>query len=307
MTRHPLLLCALPLITLGCGGGEGENQATEAAELDVVHYEDVNALEGVDVAAARAEREARVEVRKSDRPSVSFGGLRIDPDEPTVESSLRAEVEFRRSEGSYADFDIAWYVNDVERVGIRSMTLDSRSGRFKSGDVVSFVVSTLGPTGVAIEAASKKVYIGNSTPEIVTRASGQRGLDGLHLKAEDADGDPISWAIKTGPPGVSIGSDGRVRVRQVDLAQAYDGEVVITATDPQGARAEFHVPVKINAAVAEKKAERKVSRLHTRETMSAAEFEKANLDNLDRVEGMSTAEFEAYTKKQEDAADKRRK
>jgi hypothetical protein len=93
----------------------------------------------------------------------------------------------------------------------------------------------------------------------------------------------------------------------VDLAEDYDGEVVITATDPDGARAEFHVPVKINAAVKQVKAERKVTQVHTRQTMTAAEFEKANLDNLKRVEGMTAEEFDAYSKQQEDAEEKRRK
>jgi hypothetical protein len=106
---------------------------------------------------------------------------------------------------------------------------------------------------------------------------------------------------------VSIDAAGRVRVVQTDFAEDYDGEVVITATDPDGARAEFHVPVKINASVKEVKAERTVTRVHTRQTMSAAQFEKANLDNLKRVEGMTEAEFEAYTKQQEAAEEKRRK
>ena len=98
-----------------------------------------------------------------------------------------------------------------------------------------------------------------------------------------------------------------MRVKRVDLAEAFDGEVVISASDPDGARAEFHVPVTINAAVEEKKAERKITRTHTRESMSAAEFEKANLDNLERVEKMTSEEFKAYTKQQEEAAERRRK
>ena len=129
----------------------------------------------------------------------------------------------------------------------------------------------------------------------------------MTLKAKDADGDSVTWAIDGGPPGVTISADGRVRVVQVELTKDYDGEVVISATDPDGARAELHVPVKINAAVAEVKAERSTTKVHTRQTMTAAEFEKINLDNLKKVEDMSAAEFEAYTKQQEQAEEKRRK
>jgi len=264
----------------------------------------------VDVAAAQAERKLRQgegKPVKSELGTVSFGALRIDPEEPTVVSTLRSSVEFRHSSDSYADYDITWFVNDVERVGIRSETLNAKSGRFKKGDVVRFSVSALAPDGSLLKADSKKVFIGNSTPEIVSRAASGRGIDGLSLKAKDADGDSVTWAIEEGPPGVTISAAGRVRVVQVDLAEDYDGEVVISATDPGGARAEMHVPVKINAAAAEVKAERTTTRVHTRQTMTADEFEKANLDNLNRVESMSAEEFEAYTKQQVEAEEKRRK
>lgn len=310
MTRPLLCFCTLLLLAAGCGGGGDVSSAPGGPQSDVMHYEDANKDAGVDVAEARADREDRsagAKIEKSEPGGVSFGGLRIEPDEPIVTSTLEAEVEFRHSSANYASYDITWYVNGVERVGIRSASLQAKSGRFKKGDLVSFSVSSLTKSGLLVEASSKKVYIGNATPEIVTSAGGRRGLDGLRLKAKDADGDSVTWAIKAGPPGVSIDADGRVRVVQVDLAEDYDGEVVITATDPDGARAEFHVPVRINASVKQVEAERTVTRVHTRQTMSAAEFEKANLDNLERIEGMTGAEFEAYTKQQEAAEEQRRK
>ena len=294
------------LLLLGCSSQSGSGGTAEPTS-DRVNYEDANEREGVDVERSKQERAEREVGRKAAKPTLSFGALRIDPDEPKVGTTLRAEVEVIHSAGSYSDYDISWYVNDVERVGIRSETLDSRLGRFKKGDVVSFRVSTLDPSGTLIEASSKKVFIGNSTPEILTNASNRRGLDGLHLKAKDVDGDKISWAVKEGPPGVTISSDGRVRVRQVNLAEDFDGEVVISATDPDGASAEFHVPVKVNAAVEEKIGTKTTTKVHTRESMSDEQFEKANLDNLDRVESMSAEEFDAYTKRQEEAAEKRRK
>jgi len=302
MTRHALAALALLTLVLGCGDNAGSQAGNSTS--DVVRYEDANERAGVDVEKSRAERADRTEGKKKSQLSFSFGKLRIEPDEPTVESSLRAEVEVQQSEGASVDYDISWYVNDTERVGIRSTTLDARLGRFKKGDVVSFRVSTLDSSGTLVEASSKKVFVGNSTPEIITKTAHRRGLDGVRFKAKDADGDDVVWAIKAGPPGVTIAADGRVRVAQVDLAEDFDGEVVVTATDPDGASAEVHVPVRINAAVQEKKAERKVTKVHTRGTMSDEQYEKANLDNLDRVEGMSAAEFEAYTKQQEEAAEK---
>ncbi len=310
MNRPLAVLSTLLLLGSACTAAPSGSSGGRDGESAPPRYEDENQAAGVDVAAAQAARKGRQgeeKVVKSDRESVSFGALRIDPEEPTVVSTLRSSVEFRHSSDSYADYDITWFVNDVERVGIRSETLNAKSGRFKKGDVVRFSVSTLTPDGSLLKADSKKVFIGNATPEIVSRAASGRGIDGLSLEAKDADGDSVTWAIKDGPPGVTISADGRVRVSQVDLAEDYDGEVVISATDPGGASAELHVPVKINAAVAEVKAERTITRAHTRQTMTADEFEKANLDNLNKVENMSVDEFEAYTKQQEEAEEKRRK
>ena len=310
MNRPLIALSTLLLLASACSTSPGGSSDGRAGASDPPRYEDENRAVGVDVAAAQEERLARqdeAKVVKSDRPSVSFGALRIDPEEPTVVSTLQASVEYRHSSDSYSAYDITWFVNDVERVGIRSETLNAKSGRFKKNDVVRFSVSTLTPDGSLLKADSKKVFIGNATPEIVSRATSMRGIDGLSLKAKDADGDSVTWAIEEGPPGVTISADGRVRVAQVDLAENFDGEVVISATDPGGARAELHVPVKINAAVTEVKAERSTTRVHTRQTMTADEFEKANLDNLAKVESMTVEEFDAYTKQQEEAEEKRRK
>lgn len=300
MTRCVLLLPAVLILAPGCLGS-----ATPPPKATEVQYADANKSLGIDVDAARTEAPEASVSEEVEVVGLAFGKVSIRPAKPTVASTLVAEIEVKQSPG-YADYDIRWFVNDSERLGMRGKELDARQGHFKRGDAVRFSVSGLGPTGVIIEAASQAVLIENAIPTITTDATNKRGIDGLLLKAEDADGDKIAWSVQEGPPGVSIDPTGRVHVAQVDLDKDFDGEVVIAATDTVGAKAEYHVPVKINAARQEKVGERQVTVVRTRDNMDSKEYADANLKNLDKIEGMSAEEFERYTKEQEAAEDKRR-
>jgi hypothetical protein len=125
------------------------------------------------------------------------------------------------------------------------------------------------------------------------------GLDGLKLKASDPDRDSLRWSVEGGPPGISIEPNGRIRVRAVDLKEAFSGEVVFVAEDRDGARAELHIPVAVNAATEATTEVTEVKTIKRREQVSESEFEKANLDAGDRIEKMSPEEFDRYIREQE--------
>ena len=278
-------------------------QATRIPNGAVVQYEDANEREGVDVSAADTEGAASAETGEQGPGSVSFGEVRITPEKPTVDSVLKAEVDFKASgpDSMYAEYDLTWYINDLELVGYRADVLNSRIRRFKKGDGIRIEVSSIAPNGESVESRSEVLFIANSIPRILTDESKRDGIDGLRMKADDPDGDPITWSIVQGPPGVTIDRGGKIRVEHQNLAEDYDGEVVVAASDPEGARAEHHIPVFVNARVEEKMGERTVTKTHTRRTMTDAEYEKANLDNLDRVEAMSAEDFEKHMEAQLEA------
>ena len=69
-------------------------------------------------------------------------------------------------------------------------------------------------------------------------------LCSITQSSTDADGDPITWAIVEGPPGVSIDKRGRVRVKRVDLAEAFDGEVSFETEAGKGSVFHFDLPIK---------------------------------------------------------------
>ena len=74
----------------------------------------------------------------------------------------------------------------------------------------------------------------------------------------------------------------------------------VVASDPEGARAELHIPVTVNAAREEVLGTRTTTTVRRRRDMTDEEYEKLNIDALDRVMDMSEEEFERHTRDQEE-------
>jgi len=273
----------------------------EKIERGPVQHKDGNV--GVDVAAVQGElqaaREAEAAAHKPG-PDLGFGkGVSITPQQATVEDTLAANAPLADGVDAFAEVSYTWYVNGVRVSGVTRGTLKSKIGRFERGDTVYFVARVENREGHSAELASKPIEIRNAKPVMLSDVSDARGLNGLRLKAKDADGDKLHWSVEGGPPGISIEPNGRIRVRTVDLKEAFSGEVVFVAEDSDGARAELHIPVSVNAAQAARTEVTEVKTLKRREDVTDAEFERANLEAGERVEKMTPEEFDRYIREQE--------
>lgn len=288
MHRLALLVPLLALVLSGC-----PEPAVEAI------YYDANAELGIEVSDEPETQETTPE--EDGRKPMGFASITVGPEVVTVEDEIVAEARLVEGVSSFAEVEYTWYVNDQDLSGVQRNTLDPRTGRYHKGDRIRVVASAIDERGQTASREGPTITIANGIPRILnTNADKRIGIDGLVMKAEDPDGDPISWSIISGPPGVEIEANGRLRVRRVDLTEAFDGEVVIGASDPEGARAEWHVPVTVNAAVEEVMGERTTTAERTRLDMTDEEYERANLEALDRVMEMDDAQFETYTRQQED-------
>jgi hypothetical protein len=280
-----ILLLALPLS--GC-------PTTESTGV----YYDANTDQDVETPAEVVTPE---EVVPEGKKPMRFAEITIGPEVVTVEDDVVAHASLVEGVSSFAEVEYTWYVNDNDLSGVQRNTLDPRTGRYRKGDRIKVIASAIDERGQTASVESPEITIANGIPRILNTDADKRiGIDGLIMKAEDPDGDPISWSILEGPPGVEIEASGRIRVRHVDLDEAFEGEVVVAASDPTGARAEWHIPVAVNAAVEEVIGERVTTTERTRLDMTDEEYEKANLEALDRVMGMDDEAFERYTREQED-------
>jgi len=289
-----LILFATFLALWGCG-------EVEKIQRGPVEHRDGNV--GVDVAAVqadlRADQEAEAAVRKL-QSSLGFAkGVTLSPKKPTVNDVLVASAPVAEGVDGFLDVSYTWYVNGARVSGVTRDELRVGGGRFARGDTVYFVARVENQQGHAAEVASSPIEILNAPPEMLSDVSNARGLDGLKLKASDPDRDSLRWSVEGGPPGISIEPNGRIRVRVVDLKEAFSGEVVFVAEDPQGARAELHIPVAVNAAQAARTEVKEVQKTRTREQMTDEEFENANLESGARLEKMSPEELDRYLREQE--------
>ncbi len=273
----------------------------EKYEQGPVQHEDGNA--GVDVAgveadlsdARRSEAASHVKVEGLGFPK----GATISPKAPTVEDSLEAIAPLAEGSDSFSEVSFSWYVNGTKISGVTRGLLKPRAGRFERGDTVYFVARVENLEGHFAEATSRTIEIVNAKPVMLSNVRNASGLQGIRLEASDPDGDKLRWSVEGGPPGISIEQNGRIRVRPVDLKEAFSGEVVFVAEDRDGARAELHIPVAVNAATKATTEITEVKTIKHRKQVSEAEFEKANLDAGDRIEKMSPEEFERYIREQE--------
>ena len=298
--RLTFLLFASLTVAAGCSSG-GTEEATPEPHFDA------NAANDVDIEAGRDDKAHRTEVAVAEvregreRTHLAFDSIDIGPPRVRVDDTIVAEAKLVEGASPFAEIEYTWFKNDVDLRSVQAPRLDSSTGRFGKGDVIYVVASAMDEHGGTAEITSPKIQIANSVPEIQADASRRIGINGMRMKATDADNDTLQWSILKGPPGVTIDASGRITVRQVDLQEGFDGEVIVAATDPEGARAEWHVPVTINAAREEVTAERTTTRHHTRDSMNDEEYEKVQLDSLDRVMGMSDEEFQRHTEEQERA------
>ena len=285
-----LLLFLLPALS-ACPTGEGTG----------VYY-DANANADADAASedpveAETPQAEVVEGRKR----LAFTGITVEPEAITLLDEITAEATLVEGASSFAEVEYTWYVNDRDLRGVHRNVLDPRTGRYRRGDKIRVTASAMDERGQIATVESGTITIVNSTPRILNTDVDKRvGIDGLVMRAEDPDGDPISWSILSGPPGVEIEAGGRIRVRQVDLEEAFDGEVVVAASDPEGARVEWHIPVTVNAAREEVLGEQTTTTERTRLDMTDEEYERINLESLDRVMQMDDQQFEEYSQQQEE-------
>ncbi|TET17086.1 MAG: hypothetical protein E3J78_08065, partial [Candidatus Cloacimonadota bacterium] len=64
-------------------------------------------------------------------------------------------------------------------------------------------------------------------------------------------GDPITYAITVGPPGITIDTTGFIQWKFPEQANDTTYSITITVTDAKGAGAELQIPLKLTKKPAE--------------------------------------------------------
>lgn len=282
---------ALALVLTGCGGSEPAEAVAPDERAEQPKVERIDPRAGIKSARGAGGPD---EAAKAD---LTIESLQIEPEKPGAGEDLLAVATVPTGLTPPVELEFTWFVDEERILDVRSERL--RADRIRAGAKVWVVARVTDGDGRSAEKKSKTIQVANGTPVILTDLRRVPDINGKELEAEDPDGDPITWSIVSGPPGISIDAKGRIRVRTVHHDQAWAGELVIAASDPHGAKAELHLPVSISAGRAATVEKKEVQELRRSGALSDEELAKSAEAEVDRTMKSSEKDLDEYEKKRD--------
>lgn len=170
--------------------------------------------------------------------------IRYEPSKAVPHENITVAIDLERS-GRYIDVDYEWEVNGKRLLSEREETLPQT--RFSKGDTVqAFLTIRVGDS--SIEREGNLLIVGNTPPRILTNPRSLSKLDGFRIRAEDPDGGAVTYHVKGGPPGLSIGeSTGVVKYTPSKTAEAATHPIVFVVRDADGAESEWRLSINVSA------------------------------------------------------------
>jgi hypothetical protein len=155
-------------------------------------------------------------------PQVIYRGIDI--------TALPAAIDY---DGNMVRFSYTWSVNG-EELAEHSATLGGNN--IKRGDRVSLAVIPYDDNGEGKPFISKPVTIPNAPPKFISTPPKEfRGeIYSYQAQAEDPDGDPLTYALVSGPPGMNIDPKTGLVTLKITKEHAGTHQIEISAEDPQG-------------------------------------------------------------------------
>ncbi len=249
-----------------------------------------------------AEEEETESSERSPEDGPLIESISFVPDPPVASSPFKAVLTVDNPADGLLDMEFEWFVNGSDVMGVWGDTLPA--GKATRGDLVGMSVLVRDVNGKVATERVQGMLVSNATPQIVSRLGSSPRLDGFTFRAEDPDGDRVSWSIEGAPPGVTIhASKGRLSIdsSQVFEEGRYDMEVV--ATDDQGGEGRMRFGVTLGGSVGATMDEVQVqdARFVAQKEYSDEQYMEQAEQLFERMEGMSAEELEAYLEKSQAA------
>ena len=171
----------------------------------------------------------------------------IGPAPPSSTAELKAVASGRDLDNDAITYTYEWIVNGETVVGPEGPTM--ANSYFRRGDEVQVTAIPFDGTDWGQPNTSAKVTIQNSPPMIVSRPPAQLEEGTAYryeIKAEDVDGDPLSYSLRGKPPkGMVIDSKtGVVEWQVVIPAEPVTYEYEVVVEDPEGGKSVQKITLK---------------------------------------------------------------
>ena len=178
-------------------------------------------------------------------PAVEW--VAIGPAPPTSTAELKAVASGKDLDGDSMTFAYEWIVNGETVVGPEGPSLSNRY--FRRGDEVQVAARAFDGTDWGQPNTSIEVTIQNSPPMIVSKPPAQLEEGTTYryeIKAEDMDGDTLSYSLQGKPPeGMVIDPQtGVVEWQVVIPAEPVTYEYEVVVVDPEGGKSVQKITLK---------------------------------------------------------------
>jgi len=171
--------------------------------------------------------------------ATASGGVTVRFKTPIIRSGPGVEVlaEGSGADGSPLTFEYEWRINREPVPDVTGTVLPWE--KVKRGDRISLQVTPLDGDVPGKPLVTEEIVLPNSPPQFVsTPMLNFKAEEYIYeAKAEDADHDPLTYALEAGPEGMAIDkASGRLTWR-IGRDQAGDHVIKLVVADSEGARA----------------------------------------------------------------------
>ena len=224
-----LFSCLVFLPLSGCKGDKGEPPAQKPQETQIAEIAPVQQKPEGSVVAEPGKKEE--EADKNTLPEVV--SINLSPKLVYPGTKIKAEVEGRDEDGDAVSFTYEWKKNDRVIPNIVLDELDTTA--FKKGDLITLYVAPFDGKEKGKMRWSTTVMIANRPPEITSfpPTGVANGKYIYEVKANDEDGDTLSYSLEYAPPGMTIDPSTGIIQWNIpsDAKDSYSFRIVVTDGD----------------------------------------------------------------------------
>jgi hypothetical protein len=174
--------------------------------------------------------------------------LALQPAKPRTGTDVKLNFKAVDPDGDRTKITIEWFVNDAKVSGANKRILNNEY--FEKGDEVHAVVE-VDDRKLQTTKETDPVVIVNTPPEIVMPRGKPAGIDGMKIKATDADGDSLRFRVEEAPPGLTIDAKGVVHYKgdmETTEGGVYPTRIIVEDGGPEYAAWEMKLTLNASKA-----------------------------------------------------------
>jgi hypothetical protein len=175
----------------------------------------------------------------------------VTPETPEAGERVTAQIDVKDPDDDPVSVNYRWYKNAIQVKEGDEPFLDT-GGSAGATIVLEVVARDLSMVGSPVR--SNPISVRNSPPKIVSMppTAGRSERYEYRVKAEDRDGDTVTYQVEKGPPGMTIESSTGQLLWSIPADQRGTTPVRITASDGQGGMAIQEFEIVLTPAVPDK-------------------------------------------------------